>query len=880
MSDTLSRLTAALSGSYRIERELGQGGMATVYLAEDVKHKRKVALKVLKPELAAVLGAERFVQEITTTAALQHPHILPLFDSGTADGFLFYVMPFIDGETLRGKLNRETQLGVDEAVKITVAIADALDHAHRQGVIHRDIKPENILLHEGRPMVADFGIALAVSAAAGGRMTETGLSLGTPHYMSPEQATAEKEISARSDVYSLASVLYEMLAGQPPHLGGSAQQIIMKIVTEVAQPVTAMRKSVPPNVAAAVAKALEKLPADRFESAKAFGEALTNPSFATTAFPATSAGAEVSRRASNRLAVALGGIALAASAFALWGWLRPAPRSPVMRFVLSVPDDHPIQMGTVRDVDISRDAVRFAYIGVGTGGAASAFVRDFESFDALPVAGSANVDELAFSPDGTEMVVRVDGQLRRSGWRGEAPRVIADSAQAGPVWGADNFVYFTERRGNLVRTPAGGGRVELLVEAPAAGLQLWTDILPDGRGGLFVTLSPAVLGEEPTVMVADFANGSTKPLTRGIQATYHSGRIIVLRRDGSVWAARLDLTDLSLEQEPVALAAEMPRGAPSNRSSFALSASGTLIFPWGTDDGTPVRVRRDGRETPSPFSLPFTLGPRLSPDGGRLAVTLVDGTGSDIHVVDLSTGATTRLTFGGASGYPEWTPDGRRVAFYSIDDGVYEMRWRAADASAPAEPLPTGSARPIEIGFLPGGRSFITREGDRSSSENADLVRYDWMGDSLVPTPLTRTPANERSPVISPDGRYVAYVSDAGGRDEVYVRETRPSEGVWTISREGGREPLWARSGTELFYRGGGKLMRVGVQTAPTFAVTEPATTLFPVGTYMENYNHTTYGILPGDGEFVFIKKVSPMNRVVVVMNWMDEVDRLLSPQR
>ncbi|HKK08559.1 MAG TPA: serine/threonine-protein kinase, partial [Gemmatimonadota bacterium] len=232
MSDLPPRLVAALADRYRLERELGQGGMATVYLAEDLKHHRQVAIKVLKPELAAVLGAERFVQEITTTAQLQHPHILPLFDSGTADGFLFYVMPYVEGETLRDRLDRERQLGVDEAVRITREVADALDYAHRQGVVHRDIKPENILLQDGRPMVADFGIALAVSAAAGGRMTETGLSLGTPHYMSPEQATAEKDITGRSDVYSLASVLYEMLTGDPPFTGSSAQQIIMKIVTE------------------------------------------------------------------------------------------------------------------------------------------------------------------------------------------------------------------------------------------------------------------------------------------------------------------------------------------------------------------------------------------------------------------------------------------------------------------------------------------------------------------------------------------------------------------------------------------------------------------------------------------------------------------------
>src|SRR5512134_2805035 len=239
------RLTTALADRYRIERELGAGGMATVYLAEDLKHDRKVAIKVLKPELAAVLGAERFVVEIRTTASLQHPHILPLFDSGTADGFLFYVMPYIKGETIREKLNRETQFGVDEAIRIAREVADALDYAHRNEVIHRDIKPENILLHDGRAMVMDFGIALAVSAAAGGRMTETGLSLGTPHYMSPEQATAEKEISARSDIYSIGSVLYEMLTGEPPHSGGSAQQVIMKIITEPAPSVTTRRKNVP-----------------------------------------------------------------------------------------------------------------------------------------------------------------------------------------------------------------------------------------------------------------------------------------------------------------------------------------------------------------------------------------------------------------------------------------------------------------------------------------------------------------------------------------------------------------------------------------------------------------------------------------------------------
>jgi len=326
MPSQIDRLNTALAGRYHIERELGEGGMATVYLCDDVKHDRKVALKLLKPELAAVLGAERFVQEIKTTAALQHPHILPLFDSGAADGFLFYVMPFIKGETLRDKLNRETQLGVEEAVRIAREVADALDYAHRNGVIHRDIKPENILMNDGRPMVADFGIALAVSAAAGGRMTETGLSLGTPHYMSPEQATAEKEITARSDVYSVGSVLYEMLTGHPPFTGAVAQQIIMKIITVPAELVTVHRKSVPLHVADALAKSLEKLPADRFESAKAFADALGNPLYRSGAVQASGMQIGGGTGSSGRLkSVALISSALAAVllGIVLWGWLKP-----------------------------------------------------------------------------------------------------------------------------------------------------------------------------------------------------------------------------------------------------------------------------------------------------------------------------------------------------------------------------------------------------------------------------------------------------------------------------------------------------------------------------------------------------------------------------
>ena len=274
MSTSIDRLTTALADRYRIERKLGEGGMATVYLARDLRHERDVALKVLRPELAAVIGAERFLAEIRTTANLQHPHILPLFDSGEADSFLFYVMPYVEGESLRDRLSREKQLPIADALRIGTGVASALDYAHRHDVVHRDIKPENILLHDGQPLVADFGIALALSTAGGSRMTETGMSVGTPTYMSPEQAMGERDIDARADIYSLGCVVYEMLTGEPPFTGATAQAIAARMLTESPRPLTTQRHTIPAHVEAAVLTALEKLPADRFATAQAFADAI------------------------------------------------------------------------------------------------------------------------------------------------------------------------------------------------------------------------------------------------------------------------------------------------------------------------------------------------------------------------------------------------------------------------------------------------------------------------------------------------------------------------------------------------------------------------------------------------------------------------------
>ncbi|HXL05430.1 MAG TPA: serine/threonine-protein kinase, partial [Gemmatimonadales bacterium] len=277
MADPFEQLRPALADRYALERELGRGGMATVYLARDLRHGRPVAIKVLRPEIAAVLGPERFLREIAVAARLTHPHILPLHDSGQAGGSLYYVMPYIEGESLRDRLDREGQLPLEEAVRITREVASALSYAHSHDVVHRDIKPENILLSGGEAVVADFGIARAISAAARGQLTETGIAIGTPGYMSPEQGAASARVDERSDIYSLGCVLYEMLAGEPPFTGPSAESIVRQHLAAAPPRVSAMRAAVPPAIEEAIVRALAKTPADRFATAAEFVEALAAP---------------------------------------------------------------------------------------------------------------------------------------------------------------------------------------------------------------------------------------------------------------------------------------------------------------------------------------------------------------------------------------------------------------------------------------------------------------------------------------------------------------------------------------------------------------------------------------------------------------------------
>ena len=787
-------------------------------------------------------------------------------------------MPYVEGETLRDRINREKQLPVDEAVKIGTAVANALDHAHRNEVIHRDIKPANILMQDGEPVVADFGIALAVGAAGGSRLTETGLSLGTPFYMSPEQATGDRMVGPQSDTYALACVLYEMLTGDPPYVGSTAQAVLGKIIAGSVSAPTELRPSIPTNVTPPYVARWRKLPADRFTTAQEFAKALGDPGFRYGEEVAGVAGGRAGLW--NWLSMATTGVAVVALGAAGWAFSRPEPPVSVQRFESPFRQGQgPIAFG-IDAFNLSQDGASLVYRGPGEVGVTSQlWMRRWDDLDAAPVRAAALGLQPAVSPDGRELAFNQGNEIKVLSFDGGPTRTLTGGVW--PRWGPDGYIYLGQGAGAM-RVRASGGPVETVTEVPEGENThfIW-DFLPGGdrrarshqpRRRQYRDSSPFTIDRG---VQDDRRPGSDRPV-RDQRAHRLSGRRRHAhgrafrcgcgRSDGSVGAPRRRRRDVL----PVA----HRRTRVLGRRSYRRCRRAGLGHAYRAGDarraGLVVRSRRGN------------YGWTLSPDQTKVALRIFTEGNNDIWIKHLPDGPLERLTFQeGEDRQPWWHPDGETLTYVSGTLGDRTLWSKRADGTGEPELLLDDERSFTQGLWSPDGELLVLRtSGLTPNIGPRDIVTFRPGVDSTV-VPLIGTPEfAEQGPALSPDGRWIAYTSNETGQDEVYVR---PFPDVNTtrirVSTEGGLMPKWAHSGRELFFIDANRVMvSARVETASGFRVVGREA-LFELGaTYLSGAGTDFYDITLDDQQFLMGRAyeggegAQDTRTLVLVQNFTEEL--------
>lgn len=872
--------------------------MATVYLARDLRHNRRVALKVLRPDLAAVLGSERFLSEIEVTANLQHPNLLPLFDSGAAGDLLFYVMPYVQGESLRARLDREKQLPVDEAVRLATAIANALDYAHRQGVIHRDLKPENVLLQEGQPLVADFGIALAVSKAGGARVTQTGLSLGTPQYMSPEQATGDRVIDARTDIYSLGALTYEMLTGEPPHVGSTAQAIIARLLTERPRPARSSRPAISEQIELAVERALEKLPADRWATGREFAEALSGARPVTravtgmAALNASGGGAAASaptKRVAFREIVAW--TAVAALAIGAW-WLATRPKPEVaarpIEFELTRPDSIVLSGGSAARIAITPDGRTVVFVGAYPNGTRMLFSRSLADRSVRVIQGSEGAGAVVVSPDGTELPFSGEGlAMMRLPLVGGTARLVAPNATSNGQfsWGADGRVLFATSSGISIKNVDADGAEQVVAPDTARrhrryGFPHW---LPGQQNALVSIWRGSAVIDSVVIGVLTLADRSVRELDlRGIHPRFsRTGHLMYLLADGSLTAVPFDPVTAEVTGRPSVVQQGVAFGGGA-AASFAVAEDGTLAMVVSGQQAVGglvslVAVGMDGGSRDLGVPPGSFRRPRVSPDGRQ--VTFV-GAGdqraaglSDVWRAELSPAALHRVTTSGLAERPQFARDSKTIFFGTNppSGALYEVGLEAGSAPRERatwdEPVVTG-----DLGPSSGYAVFGVVAGASTDLWIAPMTALD------KPEPFAAESYSEVVPRVSPDGRFVAFISQRTGADEIYIRQLPRGGEEVRVSGAGGYDPVWAPDGRSLYYRSTDSLHVAELSFSPRVSVSGRRGLFALDQRFVTSGLNGSYDILPNGKEFVMFERRSAAAEVgtpiVIRMDWARTLGR------
>jgi serine/threonine protein kinase/Tol biopolymer transport system component len=892
-------------GPYEILSSIGAGGMGEVYRARDTRLDRIVAIKVLPSHLAdrAELR-ERFDREAKTIASLNHPHICTLYDTGHQDEIDFLVMEYLEGETLAQRLVKGS-LPIPQVLQYAVEISDALDKAHRKGVTHRDLKPGNIMLTKSGTKLLDFGLAKLKQEAAPANvslsdlptgndpLTAQGTILGTLQYMAPEQVEG-REVDARTDIFAFGAVVYEMATGKRAFEGKTQASLIAKILETDPPPISSLQPMTPPALDRVVKRCLAKEPDERCQSAKDLTEELKwigeGGSQLTSAPTAEAKGI----RALSRRPVILGlsGLLVGLTIASLTTWnLKPAPSPappPVSRLVINLPPGQQLAgLEAGPAVALSSDGSHLAYVA-RQGGSQQLYLRAMDSVDAKPIPGTEGAIEPFFSPDGQWVGFFAGGTLKKISVTGGVAQTLGNaSLPSGASWGSQGTIAFAPLvAGVLQQVPDGGGAPQPLTRLEKGEVSHhWPEFLPGGKAVLFAVSGNSASWANAQIVAQPIGAGEQRNLIQGAtQPRYATSGQLVYAQGGSLMVVPFDLQRLAVTSAAIPVVDGVLQSPTTGAAQFSFSSTGSLVYVSG-DVQAPERklvwVNRNGAEQLLAAPAHAYVAPRLSPDGRRLAVTITEQE-AQIWEYDFPRETLTRLTFEGNNNLvPVWTPDGKRIAFNSNKEGPNNIYWQLADGGGGLERLTINEYLQAPSSWSPDGQLLAFFEVNPNTQRDIWVLR---MGDTSGGSgqvrkaqPFLRTQFDEAVPRFSPDGRWLAYISNASSRYEIYVQPYPGPGGKWQISTEGGTEPVWNRNGRELFYRSGNKMMAVDIATQPSFSAGKPRM-LFEGRYELAPFPSSNYDVSPDGQRFLMIKTSeqaqAARTQINVVLNWFEELKR------
>jgi serine/threonine-protein kinase len=903
---------------YRVTEKLGAGGMGEVYRAADTKLGRSVAIKVLSPSVATDperLG--RLQREAQLLASLNHSHIAAIYGLEESGATCALVMELVEGVTLASRI-AEGPLPLEEALPIARQIAEALEYAHEKGIVHRDLKPANIkFTADGKVKVLDFGLAKALSDAplSGDASqsptlslgsTRAGLILGTAGYMSPEQAKG-KDADRRADIWAFGVVFFEMLTGKPLFSGETVSETLAHVITQPPN-LDALPAGTPKRIRQLLARCLTREPKLRLqaigEARIAIDEYLANPA-ADEEVAAGQAVAEVRAVPSWQRALpwALAALAIATSLVTAWAPWRPVSVPPSVAR-LNVEVGAPISLSTTfgPGAVLSPDGSHFAFVGRDTSQRFRLYVRALNQLEAIPLSGTEGARDPFFSPDGQWIGFIADGKLKKIAVTGGAAVALCETPSSRGSWWAEDgtIILAASNRDPLVRVPDSGGKPEPITQLDTERTEIthrWPQVLPGGKAVLFTAHTAGANFDDSHIIVQDLTTGKRKSVHQGgYHARYLRSGHIVYAFKGTLFAFPFDLKRLEATGQPAPFQEKVATNTGLAGAQFSFDESGRFLYVPGTDQSSGVQIlwmNQEGKFKPLRAAYGDYLNPRFSPDGKRLAIQINTNGELDIWVYDWARDTMTRLTFDpGLDGYPQWTPDGKRISYVSEQKNKPGLYWRPADGTGEAQLLLESNHQITHHFWAPDGKLLAFTQ--RAPDTGPDLWLLPMEGDDRTgwkpgaPKVFLRSPHAEFTPVISPDGRWVAYASNETGESHIYVRPLLGEGGKWQISNAGGIFPRWSKNGKELFFR---SLQEQQILVARYRVVGESfqhdKPELWSPGQFTGRGGNWNFDLAPDGMQFAVLKIAENeqgtelrIDKFVLVMNVFEELRRIAPPKK